>query len=138
MLIVRTRFLMFRHFLDTTFRVACPIIKGPTPNPTSGETLGQVYTCMFSFYPYVQHNICMLECWSSIQWVSQEGHMRLLLHWYSHPFEYIKKYIPNKVMYVLNARKFLTMNNMLPKNTQPCFMTNCHNSSIWNSGVIRQ
>jgi len=47
--------------------------------------------------------------------------MRLLLHWYSCLSEYIKKYIPNKVVYVLKAEKLLTMSDMLSKNSLQWF-----------------
>ena len=53
MLIVRTRFLMFATLLDAAFRVACPTVKGLTPNPTSGETpVKSTHACFPPTHPY--------------------------------------------------------------------------------------
>jgi len=50
MLIVRTRFLVFGH-LDAALRVVCATIKGPTPNPTSGETpIKSTHACINVFF----------------------------------------------------------------------------------------
>jgi len=53
MLIVRTRFLMFCHFAWRIFRVVYPTVKGPTPNPTSGETsIKSTHACFPPTHPY--------------------------------------------------------------------------------------
>ena len=38
MLIVGHNFSCLTTLFDVTFMAACPTVKGPTPNPTSGET----------------------------------------------------------------------------------------------------
>jgi len=111
--------------LDSAFRAACPTVKAPTPKLTSGETPSQVHTCMFSSNPFVHHNICRPKCRSSILWVSQKVHRRLLLHRYSRPPEFITK----SCLY-LKSGSSLQWTTCSPKVSRHALRQTGHTSSI--------
>jgi len=114
MLILRTHFLMFDYFTWRNFRDCLSHHKSLDIQSHKWGNLSQVHTCMCSSYPTVYQNIRWPKCRSSILWIRQEVHMRLLQR-YSRPPKNIKKDMPKNFMNVFEAGKLLTIKCMFSK-----------------------
>jgi len=62
MLIVRLCFLMFDHFAWHNFKGCISHLWKPRSPISQWWNPSQIYTCIFSSYPSVHHNICWPKC----------------------------------------------------------------------------
>jgi len=124
--------------LDAAFRAACPTVKGPTPNPTSGETpVKSTQACFPPTHPYT-----IISAGLSVDLLSS-GSVRKFIR--TSFFTDIparlnisKSTSLTKSCLYLNPGSSLQWTTCSPKVSRYALWQTGHTSSIENSGIIRR